>query len=97
MAATTRINYPNNTALRETIWTMPIAEAKALRNRMKANGRLQPGTYWEANLARPVNVAIRHKLSEVTFRTAGFSDADFANMIRECEIEIVNGGIGIAS
>jgi len=97
MAATNRINYPNNTALRETLWTLPIAEAKALRSQAKADGRLEPGTYWEANLARPVNVAVRRKLTEVTFRTAGFTDAEFSGMLRECGIEIVSGGIGITS
>lgn len=84
--ATYRTNYAGNTALQEEIWTLSIDECRKLRDWMKKEGILTPGSYWKTVMA-PANRAVRRLHPSAEIRTAGFSTGQFGNFLH-------NAGIG---
>ena len=74
-------HYPGNTALQQEVWTVSIAEAKRA---IIGLGSPAKGTYWDANLVRPLRRAIRAHAETVLVRTAGFASGEFSNALA-CE------------
>lgn len=86
MTATVTTSYKGNTALETQVWTIPVKAA------LEAAGELgaRPGSYWEANLAKPARKAKRAKLDTVRVFTAGFSSGELSNVLFSVGCQVDN-------
>lgn len=75
--ATYATQYPGNLTLQTEVWTLTLAEAKALTTVLPC----QPGSYWDATLMRPYRRAQRAKAATVRIYTAGFSSGELSNAL----------------
>ena len=75
--ATYRIQFPGNTALQTEIWTLALAEAKAVTGLLGC----PKGSYWETTLAKPTRRATRQHAATVRVYTAGFSTSELSNAL----------------
>ena len=75
--ATYTVTSPGNTALQQEIWTLSLAEARALI----AHFDCRPGTYWQATVKRPYALARCNAAQTVRVYTAGFSSGELSNAL----------------
>jgi hypothetical protein len=92
MNATYEVFNRGNLAIQAEKFSVPMAAAKALLAAMKADGEIRPGSYWEANFAKPVRRAVRAKLEAVAIWTAGFTTGEFSNRLRCVGCEVTHAG-----
>jgi hypothetical protein len=69
--------HPGNTALQTEIWTLTLAEAKAVLPTLDT----QPGSYWYFTVAQPYRRARKDKATAVRVHTAGLSSGEFSNAL----------------
>lgn len=76
MATYTTAN-PGNTALQTEVWTLTLAEAKAVLAALDTH----KGSYWDAVVVQPTRRAQRAKAPSVRVYTAGFSTGELSNAL----------------
>jgi hypothetical protein len=79
---------PGNTALQEEVWTLTLAEAKAVLNANLLDVR--KGTYWESNFLKPYRRAARAKADTLRLYTAHFSTGELSNVLCNAGVMITH-------
>lgn len=72
--------HPGNMAIETQVWTLTIAEAKAVQ----AFLNVSKGSLWERRLVKPYRSAKRAKDETVTVYTSGFSGVELSNALALC-------------
>lgn len=75
--ATYTTSYPGNMALQQEVWTLTVAEAKAVLPLLDTH----KGSYWESVVLKPLRRAVRAKAATVKVYTAGFSSGELSNRL----------------
>ena len=70
--ATHTTQFPGNLAIRNEVWTLTLAEAKAAATLLDT----RRGSYWEQALLKPLRRATRQHAATVRVDTAGFSTGE---------------------
>jgi len=73
--------HPGNLAIQTEVWTLSIAEAKAVQAFLDVH----KGGFWERHLVKPYRQARRAKADFVKVYTAGFTSGEFSNALACCE------------
>ncbi len=88
MKATYQVANRGNSALQTEVWAIPMSIAKKLVSRMDC----RIGTYWQATLKRPFNIAKRQGQVAVRIYTGGFSTGELSNVLQAVGCEVVFAG-----
>ena len=75
--ATYFTTHSGNLAIEQTIFTLSIDEAKAVKPLLNT----ARGTYWDSNFTRPLRSAQRSHAQSVRVYTGGFSAGEFSNAL----------------
>ena len=86
-AATYRVLDEGNRAIQAEVWTVPLAEAKAIARHFKSIGEDRPGGYWRHHVCTPVRRAARAKRASVEVWTGGFTTPELANACAAAGVE----------
>jgi len=93
MTATFTVSYPDNTALRTEVFTIPMAAAeKIVKGDDNIGKPCYPGSYWENNLAKPYRRARRAKAESVKVYTSGFGTSNLINLLLNIGCESICTG-----